>query len=134
MRDKVEKALNDIRPSLQVDGGDVELVDVENGIVKVRLTGACGGCPMSQMTLKQGIESHVKKAVPEVLSVEAVLARTISYFAIWASISIDDKKNRWRGGDRMPMDMQDASDVCCCSWNLLPRLGNGHRKGKLRRL
>ena len=72
MRDKVEKALNDIRPSLQVDGGDVELVDVENGIVKVRLTGACGGCPMSQMTLKQGIESKVKKAVPEVLSVEAV--------------------------------------------------------------
>ena len=72
MRDKVEQALNDIRPSLQVDGGDVELVDVENGIVKVRLTGACGGCPMSQMTLKQGIESHVKKTVPEVLSVEAV--------------------------------------------------------------
>ena len=72
MKDKVEKALNDIRPSLQVDGGDVELVDVENGIVKVRLTGACGGCPMSQMTLKQGIESHVKKVVPEVLSVEAV--------------------------------------------------------------
>ena len=72
MKDKVEKALNDIRPSLQVDGGDVELVDVENGIVKVRLTGACGGCPMSQMTLKQGIESHVKKVVPEVVSVEAV--------------------------------------------------------------
>ncbi|UCB50715.1 MAG: NifU family protein [Deltaproteobacteria bacterium] len=72
MRDKVEKALNDIRPSLQVDGGDVELINVENGIVKVKLTGACGGCPMSQMTLKQGIESHVKKAVPGVLSVEAV--------------------------------------------------------------
>ena len=72
MKDKVEKALNDIRPSLKIDGGDVELVDVENGIVKVRLTGACGGCPMSQMTLKQGIENHVKKAVPEVLSVEAV--------------------------------------------------------------
>jgi Fe-S cluster biogenesis protein NfuA len=72
MKDKVEQALNDIRPSLQIDGGDVELVDVENGIVKVRLTGACGGCPMSQMTLKQGIEAHVKKAVPEVLSVEAV--------------------------------------------------------------
>jgi Fe-S cluster biogenesis protein NfuA len=72
MRDKVEQALNDIRPSLQMDGGDVELVDIENGIVKVRLTGACGGCPMSQMTLKQGIESHIKKQVPEVLSVEAV--------------------------------------------------------------
>jgi len=72
MKEKIEKALNEIRPSLQADGGDVEFVDVENGIVKVRLTGACGGCPMSQMTLKQGIEQVVKKAVPEVLSVEAV--------------------------------------------------------------
>jgi Fe-S cluster biogenesis protein NfuA len=72
MREKVEKALNDIRPQLQADGGDVELVDVENGVVKVRLTGACAGCPMSQMTLKQGIEVYVKKAIPEVLSVEAV--------------------------------------------------------------
>ncbi len=72
MREQVEKALNEIRPSLQADGGDVEFVDVENGIVTVRLTGACGGCPMSQMTLKQGIEQVVKKAVPEVLSVESV--------------------------------------------------------------
>lgn len=72
MKEKVEKALNEIRPSLQADGGDVEFVDIENGIVKVRLTGACGGCPMSQMTLKQGIEQVVKRAVPEVLSVEAV--------------------------------------------------------------
>lgn len=72
MKEEVEKALNQIRPSLQADGGDVELVDVEGSIVKVRLTGACGGCPMSQMTLKQGIEQHVKKVVPEVLSVEAV--------------------------------------------------------------
>ena len=72
MREKVEAALKEIRPSLQADGGDVELVDVENGIVKVRLTGACGGCPMSQMTLKQGIESYIKKAIPEVLRVEAV--------------------------------------------------------------
>jgi Fe-S cluster biogenesis protein NfuA len=72
MREKVESALKEIRPSLQADGGDVELVDVENGIVKVRLTGACAGCPMSQMTLKQGIESYIKKAIPEVLSVEAV--------------------------------------------------------------
>jgi Fe-S cluster biogenesis protein NfuA len=72
MKEKIEKALADIRPSLQADGGDVELVDVENGIVKVRLTGACGGCPMSQMTLKQGIETYVKKEVPEILSVEAV--------------------------------------------------------------
>jgi len=72
MREKVESALKEIRPSLHADGGDVELVDVENGIVKVRLTGACAGCPMSQMTLKQGIESYIKKAIPEVLSVEAV--------------------------------------------------------------
>ena len=72
MREKVEGALREIRPSLQADGGDVELVDVENGIVKVRLTGACGGCPMSQMTLKQGIEQHIKKVIPEILSVEAV--------------------------------------------------------------
>jgi Fe-S cluster biogenesis protein NfuA len=72
MRKKVESALKEIRPSLQADGGDVELVDVENGIVKVRLTGACAGCPMSQMTLKQGIESYIKKAIPEVSSVEAV--------------------------------------------------------------
>ncbi len=72
MREQVEKALNEIRPSLQADGGDVEFVEIENGIVKVRLTGACGGCPMSQMTLKQGIEQVVKKAVPEVLSVESV--------------------------------------------------------------
>jgi Fe-S cluster biogenesis protein NfuA len=72
MIEKIEKALKEIRPSLQADGGDVEFVSVENGIVKVRLTGACGGCPMSQMTLKQGIEKSVRKAVPEVLSVEAV--------------------------------------------------------------
>jgi Fe-S cluster biogenesis protein NfuA len=72
MKEKIETALANIRPSLQADGGDVELVDVENGIVKVRLTGACGGCPMSQMTLKQGIEAYIKKEVPEILSVEAV--------------------------------------------------------------
>ena len=72
MRKKVESALKEIRPSLQADSGDVELVDVENGIVKVRLTGACAGCPMSQMTLKQGIENYIKKAIPEILSVEAV--------------------------------------------------------------
>jgi len=72
MKEKIETALADIRPSLQADGGDVELVDVENGIVRVRLTGACGGCPMSQMTLKQGIEAYIKKEVPGILSVEAV--------------------------------------------------------------
>ena len=59
MREEVQKAIDSIRPSLQADGGDVELVDVsEDGIVKVRLTGACRGCPMSQMTLKMGIKSH----------------------------------------------------------------------------
>jgi Fe-S cluster biogenesis protein NfuA len=72
MKEKIEKALNRIRPALQADGGDVEFVDVVDGIVKVRLTGACGGCPMSQMTLKMGIERHLKKEVPEVKSVEAV--------------------------------------------------------------
>ena len=72
MKGEIEKALEEIRPSLQADGGDVELVAVDNGVVKVRLTGACSGCPMSQMTLKQGIETHIKKAVPEVLGVEAV--------------------------------------------------------------
>ncbi len=72
MKEKIEEALKEIRPALQADGGDVELVEVEGDIVKVRLTGACGGCPMSQMTLKQGIERHIKKIVPEVRSVEAV--------------------------------------------------------------
>jgi Fe-S cluster biogenesis protein NfuA len=72
MKEKIEKALADIRPSLQADGGDVEFVDVENGIVRVRLTGACSGCPMSQMTLKQGIEAYIRKEIPEILSVEAV--------------------------------------------------------------
>lgn len=72
MREKVEKALDKIRPSLMADGGNVELVDVENGVVKVRLTGACGGCPMSQMTLKMGIERHLKKEIPEIERVEAV--------------------------------------------------------------
>ncbi|TRZ87724.1 NifU family protein [bacterium] len=72
MKEKIESALSRIRPALQADGGDVEFVDVVDGIVKVRLTGACGGCPMSQMTLKMGIERHLKKEVPEVKSVEAV--------------------------------------------------------------
>ncbi len=72
MKDKVEKALEKIRPALMADGGNVELVEVEDGVVKVRLTGACGGCPMSQMTLKMGIEKHLKKEVPEVKEVVAV--------------------------------------------------------------
>jgi Fe-S cluster biogenesis protein NfuA len=73
MREQIENALEKIRPALQRDGGDIELVEVEdNGIVKVRLTGACGGCPMSQMTLKQGVERIVKQLVPEVKAVESV--------------------------------------------------------------
>lgn len=73
MKDKVEQALTKIRPALQADGGDVELVDVSaDGVVHVRLKGACGGCPMSQLTLKMGIERILKKEVPEVKSVEAV--------------------------------------------------------------
>ncbi|MUM76527.1 NifU family protein [Pseudodesulfovibrio sp. F-1] len=73
MREKVIKVLDKVRPALQADGGDVELVDItDNGIVQVRLTGACKGCPMSQITLKNGIERIVLKEVPEVKAVEAV--------------------------------------------------------------
>jgi Fe-S cluster biogenesis protein NfuA len=72
MKEQIEKALNDIRPALQADGGDVELVEVENNVVKVRLKGACSGCPMSQMTIKHGIERYLKKAVPEIAGVEPV--------------------------------------------------------------
>ena len=73
MKEKVEQALTKIRPALQADGGDVELVEVgQGGVVRVRLTGACGGCPMSQLTLTMGIERILKKEVPEVTSVEAV--------------------------------------------------------------
>lgn len=73
MKEKVEAALNKIRPSLQADGGDVKLVEVTtDGIVKVRLTGACGGCPMSRMTLKMGIENAIKEEVPEIKEVVAV--------------------------------------------------------------
>ena len=72
MREKVEAALKEIRPGLQADGGDVELVDIEDGVVKVRLKGACAGCPMSQMTLTFGIERVLKERIPEVKKVEAV--------------------------------------------------------------
>ena len=72
MREKIEKALEQIRPALQADGGDIELVNVENGVVQVRLTGACGGCPMSQMTMKQGVERVIREMVPGVERVEAV--------------------------------------------------------------
>lgn len=72
LKNKIQMAINRIRPNLQADGGDIELVDVVNGIVKVRLKGACGGCPMSQMTLKMGVEAYLKKEIPEVKAVEAV--------------------------------------------------------------
>jgi Fe-S cluster biogenesis protein NfuA len=70
IKEQVEQALGDIRPALQADGGDIELVDVEDGIVKVRLLGACGGCPMSQLTLTNGVERHLKNVVPGVERVE----------------------------------------------------------------
>ncbi len=73
MSEEVQKALDKIRPALQRDGGDVELVEVgDDGIVKVRLTGACGGCPMSQITLKQGIERVLKQEIPSVKEVVSV--------------------------------------------------------------
>ncbi len=72
MQEKVEEALNKVRPSLLRDGGDVELVEVSDGTVKVRLTGACAGCPMSSMTLKMGIEKFLKEEIPEVKEVVAV--------------------------------------------------------------
>ena len=74
LKERVEEALNKVRPSLQADGGDVELVEVDDadGVVKVRLQGSCAGCPMSQMTLKMGIEKVLKQNVPEVSRVESV--------------------------------------------------------------
>jgi len=73
MKEKVEATLERIRPSLQADGGDVELVEVSpDGVVKVKLTGACQGCAMSQMTLKMGIEKALKQEVPEVKEVICV--------------------------------------------------------------
>jgi Fe-S cluster biogenesis protein NfuA len=72
MKEKVEKVLDKVRPSLMADGGNVELVDVEDGVVKVRLTGACSGCPMSQMTLKMGIERVLKQELPEIKEVIAI--------------------------------------------------------------
>jgi Fe-S cluster biogenesis protein NfuA len=73
MKEDVEKALDEVRPHLKADGGDVELVEVtEDGVVKVRLLGACEGCPMREMTLTQGITRFIKKRVPEVKDVQAV--------------------------------------------------------------
>ncbi|NIA10890.1 MAG: NifU family protein [Nitrospiraceae bacterium] len=72
MNEKIKTAIDKIRPSLQMDGGDIELVGVEDNIVKVKLKGACGSCPMSTMTLKMGVERIIKEMVPEIQSVEAV--------------------------------------------------------------
>jgi len=73
MEEEVKKAIQDVRPSLQADGGDIEFLSVsEDGKVKVQLTGACNGCPMAQLTLKQGVERYLKETVPGVNSVEAV--------------------------------------------------------------
>ncbi|MFZ5571459.1 MAG: NifU family protein [Thermodesulfobacteriota bacterium] len=72
MKEKIQAALDKIRPMLQADGGDVEFIDVKDGVVSVKLRGACAGCPMSQMTLKNGIERMLKQAVPEIKTVENV--------------------------------------------------------------
>jgi len=72
MRERVEEALKKIRPALEADGGGIDLVDIVDGVVKVRLQGACKGCPGAQMTLKMGVERILKEEVPEVKSVQAV--------------------------------------------------------------
>ena len=72
LEEQVKKAIDEIRPKIQAHGGDVEFVDIQEGIVKVNLKGSCAGCPMSQMTVKEGIQSYLKDKIPEVKSVEAV--------------------------------------------------------------
>jgi Fe-S cluster biogenesis protein NfuA len=72
LRSRVEQALERIRPAIQADGGDIELVEVDGSIARIKMLGACGGCPMSMMTLKAGIEAAVVETVPEITSVEAV--------------------------------------------------------------
>jgi|TARA_B100001971_G_C17884153_1_gene379606 Fe-S cluster biogenesis protein NfuA len=72
MKERVEAALDKVRPALRADGGDVELVDIKDGVVTVRLTGACGGCPMSAMTLRMGVERVVKEEIPEIKELVAL--------------------------------------------------------------
>ena len=72
MEERIKQILESIRPALQADGGDVEFIDYNNGIVTVRLKGACGTCPMSIMTLKQGIEARIRSQIPEVKAVESL--------------------------------------------------------------
>ena len=69
---EVREALEEVRPHLQVDGGDIDFVGIENGVVKVRLKGSCAGCPMSQMTIKWGVENYLKKKIPGIKAVEAI--------------------------------------------------------------
>jgi Fe-S cluster biogenesis protein NfuA len=72
LKDEVEKALDEVRPQIKVHGGDVELVEVKDGVVTVKLTGACVGCPMSQMTLQYGIGRYLKKKIPKIRKVKAI--------------------------------------------------------------
>lgn len=72
IEDRVQKAIQELRPNLQADGGDIELFGVEKGVVKVKLKGACAGCPMSTMTIQWGVEKFLKKRIPEIVKVEAV--------------------------------------------------------------
>ena len=72
MKDRVEQVINRIRPAVQQDGGDIELVDVIDGLVKLRLVGSCSGCPSSTYTLKMGIERAIRAEVPEIIGVEAI--------------------------------------------------------------
>ena len=72
LRARVEQALERLRPALQADGGDVELLEVDGSVARVKMVGACGGCPMSMMTLKAGIEAAIVEAIPEITTVEAV--------------------------------------------------------------
>lgn len=69
---KVKKVIDELRPNLQADGGDIEFLGVDDGVVKVKLKGACAGCPMSMMTVKWGVENHLKKKVPEVVRVDVI--------------------------------------------------------------
>lgn len=72
MKEEVEKALEEVRPYLQAHGGDAELIDVEDGVVKLRLKGSCAGCPMSQMTIKWGVEEFLKKKIPSIVRVDSI--------------------------------------------------------------
>ncbi len=72
MKEKIIAVLDEIRPALQNDGGDIEFIDFSDGVVVVRMVGACGNCPMSMMTLKQGVEARLKARIPEVLAVEQI--------------------------------------------------------------